>query len=483
MPLFRWTVDIFLQREDSMNKETPKILLKMEELLLTYPLPSGAKTMVFLYAQKNTAARCTWIFENYEVDFVLYRKGPTPGLSNSLECRLRQRGEEALSLPLSYVLLKIHPQTYNCTRYPFIAIEQQLKAAVAELWSVFTKNLALLHSYLSDDQNRQTLFGEIAKKINDYAGDSILIRQDGLFVPDGDFDIQDVQKTLSFFYMCWMTDFFIPPLVHFFGVPPQRPRKPILPDNPEAELLKALPEEVVCYSPLQKELYLNSRKANHISSLPKFFGAVFLNTLMVGLPALLICLLLYFFCAGKFNSDVLYSTSLGEQIFCLALPLFFSGYIALLFDRRTLYRFIYGRRNALGYAEMESTAKRRAYGIFASILTSLLLVFTILMGKYTVRFENSRLVDSSNLFSLKEKIYSYEDIQEAAWVTQRIAPNGNVLQSPHFILRMNDGSQIDLYPLTSSEECRKKIRPILEEKNVFIQEYEKESDFQRHGDS
>ena len=466
-----------------MSKEIPKILLKMEELLLAYPLPSGAKTMVFLYAQRNTAARCTWIFENYEVDFVLYRKGPTPGLSNSLECRLRQRGEEALSLPLSYVLLKIRPQTYTCTRYPFIAIERQLKEAVAELWAVFTQNQSLLRSYLSDDRNRQNLFGEIAGKINDYAGDSILIRQDGVFVPDGDFDAQDVQKTLSFFYMCWMTDFFIPPLVHFFGVPPQRPRKPVLPDNPEAELLKALPEEAVFYSPLQKELYLNSRKANRISSLPKFFGAVFLNTLMVGLPVLLVCLLLYLFCAGKFNSEVLYSTSLGGQIFCLSLPLFFSGYIALLFDRRTLYRFIYGKQNALGYAEMESTVSRRAYGIFASLLTSLLLVFTILMGNYTVRLENSRLVDCSDPFSLKERAYSYEDIQEAALVAQRIAPDGHVLQSPHFILRMKNGSQIDLYPLASPEECREKIRPILEEKNVFIREYEKESDFQRYGDS
>ena len=30
---------------------------------------------------------------------------------------------------------------------------------------------------------------------------------------------------------------------------------------------------------------------------------------------------------------------------------------------------------------------------------------------------------------------------------------------------------------------QEKIRPILEEKNVFIREYEKESDFQRYGDS
>ena len=100
---------------------------------------------------------------------------------------------------------------------------------------------------------------------------------------------------------------------------------------------------------------------------------------------------------------MLYSTSLGGQIFCLSLPLFFSGYIALLFDRRTLYRFIYGKQNALGYAEMESTVSRRAYGIFASLLTSLLLVFTILMGNYTVRLENSRLVDCSDPFSLKER--------------------------------------------------------------------------------
>ena len=117
---------------------------------------------------------------------------------------------------------------------------------------------------------------------------------------------------------------------------------------------------------------------------------------------------------------------------------------------------------------MESTVSRRAYGIFASLLTSLLLVFTILMGNYTVRLENSRLVDCSDPFSLKERAYSYEDIQEAALVAQRIVPDGHVLQSPHFILRMKNGSQIDLYPLASPEECREKIRPILEEKNVFI---------------
>ncbi len=422
-------------------------------------------------------------FENFRADFAFLLKGGAPGVKNLLTVRILQSENSPLYLSLWEVMLSIFPDRYIHYDYPFIAAEDQLRAVLEELHRTFGEALPHLEAYFSSSENRRTLFGERAEEINRYFKEKHLIYNGKAYMPNEEFGYGDqtyASKIVTYFGKIKNAFYFTPPFTYFYESKPQKALEKMRRAADRDALIGKLLDvhtDNIFFTPLQKELYLLSRKPNRLSVLPKILLTFLLTGAATVIPGSLFFFLIYSIAAGAFDSSTVFSTALSpEQLGFLTIPVLFLGYISLCFDQRLIYRFCYPKKLYKSYAAMFTRGEQKFLRFFGSIALSAVIILTVLMGGATVRFEKECIADGSAFFSLAETRYLYAQIEKAGWVENR-DENGRLISEAHLVLQMNDGKVLDLSVYADKENIDKKILPLLKEHQIEILHYDSYKEF------
>lgn len=418
------------------------------------------RPMVYAGNRKRGEVHCIFVFERFEADFCLMMKGAAPGMRNLVDCRIRQPGERILWIPLSRCLQEIESDSYTCTVYPYVATEEELNAVTDELCALFKRTLPSLLALFEAPQGRE-LFAETAYAINSYVEETLFEESDGTFILNPELDENYAKQLARFYYVNRAVTRFTQPFVALYtgkGCDTERMQSKAGEDS-EYRLLAQTDRSKIYYTDLQKSLYTDSRKSNSLKVIPAL-----LLYFLLGIPlALLIALPVYLFGAGYFSSATLASSSLSfGALSCLLVPAELGGICLFTFDQRLLYRIIYGKKAYKGHVAMMSGAEVAIPRFLGMLLTVFLVLFTLLHGAQTVRFEEDRFGDGTELYSTKETFYDYEEISAAGYVR-----DGAGEETLVFLLE--NGRTVEVCPAGEYEYtdyAKDKILPILARKGI-----------------
>lgn len=408
--------------------------------------------------------------------FLFSSSGAAPGVRNLLECRILTHKDALLFLPLSRLGLFLEEKFTFC-EYPFIATADQMQKAVKELLETLEELTPKINDFFCDPSKKVLFFKELTDELHRDCGEELFIYQNGHCLPKEEYDPLYISKMLSIWYGMRLAARMTKPFCLFFENQPGNALAGIAAygqKDGELRCLAELPLERICFSPLQKELFLLSRRPNRLSVLPLVALAVVGCSLLLAPLLAGICFLMYQWGAGAFSGDLLYHTSLGgEQYAFLIFPAMMSGILWLCFDTKPLFRLLYGKKLYKAYAKaLTSSLEKRLTGILGCLMLSALLAFSFLQGHHGVAFEKDRFTDNRSYFQMEGAHYVYDHIHEAALVAAR--PMGLSEKNSDYksvILLLKDGTVIDLYDSCTEKQTVDKIVPLLTDRGVTITEY------------
>ncbi len=442
--------------------------------------PGCGKKKIFCDS-RETAAHCVIPFGNFKADFVFMLRGAAPGLRNLLSVRLLQTGESPLCLSLSAAALRVFPDRYISYDYPYVATCEQLTDAFSELGESFTRILPGLSEYMANAANRKKLFADAAKEVNESFKNDLFVYESGEYTVAEEMEGYDAERAMQYFERMKTARRFLPPFTEFYFGRTGRALEGLggyAQGDDDVRRLLDVPEDRIFFTSLQKQLFLLSRKSNRFSALPKIFLSFVLAELLVCIPSALIFSTLYLFSAGVFDRATIFSTAMSEgQIQFLAVPVLLSGLIFLCFDQSIIYRLLYPKKQYKSYAAMAHPLERRLFKGLGTVLLTVFVTLTLLMGNMTVRFEENRFANGTNFFTYGQTFYLYEQIEKAAWVDRRVVSGGRTVEGTNMVFEMSDGTVIDFYAYASKEKMEKEVAPLLLKKGIEIGHFETLEEF------
>lgn len=415
---------------------------------------------------------------------VFSTSGVAPGVRNLLECRILSHRKDLLRVPFSRLAGFVRGD-WHFYDYPFIATKEQFEAALRELLDALTDLSGLFTSFFCDAERRGAFYQELIEEINRDCGEELFSLEGGLPLPKREHEDGYITRMLTVFFGMRLATKLTRPFTFFLEDRPARALQGMhgySAKDGELRRLMDLPTEQICFTALQKQLFLMSRRPNKLIVLPLLFLAILFSSLFCAPILSAVCGGIYAYFAGAFSSGVLYNTALGAEWYAfLVCPALFAGFIYLSFDMRLLFRMLYKKKDYKQYmAALIGKGERAATRIVGCLMLSGLLIFSALQGSFGVRFEEERFTDNSEYFSLTGQHYTYEQIKEAAYVKKR--PIGLKEENKDYasvILTLADGKVIDLYDFCTDLETTGKLLPLLEEKGIAVTEYETLDDYRK----
>lgn len=437
------------------------------------PVPDSGKRVTRLYRGSCFFAQ-----------FVFSSSGTAPGVRNLLECRILTHKDALLFLPLSRLACFLE-ERYRFCDYPFIATPKQMEGAAGELLTILAELTPQINDFFCDGQKKAAFFEELLSEFHRDCGEELFLYRNGHCLPKEEYDPGYILKMLSLWHGMRLASRLTRPFCLFFEGQPDRALEGIgayADKDQELRRITELPPQALCFSPLQKELFLLSRRPNRLSVLPLVALSVIGCSLLLGPLLAGVCYLLYLWGAGGFSPEILYHTSLGpEQFAFLVLPAMIAGVLWLCFDTTPLYRLLYPKGLYKYYARtLSSPLEKRITGILGCLILSALLIFSFLQGHHGVSFEKERFTDNRSYFQMEGAHYVYDHIHEAALVEKRpVGLSEKETLYPSVILLLKDGTVIDLYDFCTEKQTTDKIVPLLTDRGVTIVEYPTLADFHK----
>lgn len=173
-------------------------------------------------------------------------------------------------------------------------------------------------------------------------------------------------------------------------------------------------------------------------------------------------------------SNYLYIIS-EDSIVIIILPCFISGIITSYFTIQYYYKFIF-RKSYNDYIEFylinETPLTHKFMKILAIIIFICSVCFIYLSVQDCLIFEYDYILDQRGLFNLKKEYYSYDIIENISFYKTQINIINEDIHEPTYIINMKSIENVNLYEYMDIEECREKLIPFLQSKNINVEEYD-----------
>ena len=413
---------------------------------------------------KNKRAVCRlYRARGYCALFVFSFRGAAPGVRNLLECRIYEKENDLLYIPLSK-LTGVITEGYRYLEYPYIATEEQMAEATDELLAALEELDPAITAFFNDTEPKTALYNELVREVNLYCGEEVLDYTGRVTVKHGEAEAAAVSKMLKFFYAMRISNHFAGPFAEFFHGRPHLALRGLLSNrHPDGETLRivTLSPEQIAVSDLQKRLFKLAKRQSGVMLLPAMTLSALGCGLLAGPLLALLCALIYYFGAGGSDPSIVLHTALdSSRLFFFLLPLIMGGVLWLCFDEKPIFFLLYGRKRYKDYAEaLHSPLERRASGVVGSLLLSALLVLSLLGGRYGVAFKEDYFSKPTAFFSLESINYTYDKIECAAVVGE-----GN---DSLFLLILKDGQTIS----AGAVEGHSAPIDLLEERGIKTERY------------
>ncbi len=149
---------------------------------------------------------------------------------------------------------------------------------------------------------------------------------------------------------------------------------------------------------------------------------------------------------------------------------FITGIAACYFTRMKMYRLFFPK-DFQRYCESESmqgNTSDKIMKVFFTIVTIGCVLACTFFARHNINFLSDGFVDNTTFFSLRGEYYAYKEIKEVYYLPNRKNGFGETLNSPSYVIRLENGKEIDIFDFGEISDYEEKLLPLLRQKNVTI---------------